>query len=131
MPIVFPRGLTISTDEAIDTRLVLTKAQMAVVEEDFMMPGHYFCLCADDNQIYIYDVNNLVVEDPEEEYFGLGKFRPAQVELEEGNGISIKNKDTLEVDLAEVSAEDFNAMLLEYGQAILKTFAIEPINLEE
>ena len=127
MPILFPRGLTITTDEAIDSRLILTKAQMVTVEDDFMMPEHYFCLCSDDNQIYIYDINNSIIENPDEEYYGLGRFRPAQVELEEGNGITIKDKDTLEVDLTELSEGELTEMLLEYGSAILSSFAVEPI----
>jgi hypothetical protein len=81
MAIQFPRGFLVTTDEPIDIKLVLTKSQMAKAEELFMMPSPYFCLCSDDNKIYIYDVRNEVVEDPTKEFYGLGHFRPTDIEV--------------------------------------------------
>ena len=131
MPIVFPRGLTITTDEVIDSRLVLTKEQMATIENDFMMPEHYFCLCSDDSQFYTYDSKNTVIVDPKAEYFGLGRFRPAQVELEAGNGISLINKDFLELDLTELSEQEFEQLLNEQGTALLNLITLDSAEPEE
>ena len=110
MPITFPRGFEVTTDEAIDIRLVLTKEQMANAEELFMMPMQYFCLCAEDNQIYIYDINNEIVSDPESCNYGFGKFRPVQVKLVAGDGISIKDKDTLKIDITDMCLTVCNPM---------------------
>lgn len=76
MALQFPRGFVITTDEPIDSKLVLTKAQMKTAHDDFMMPNIYFCICSTDNMIYIFDNSNEV--DLE-----LGKFRPLAAESSE------------------------------------------------
>lgn len=57
MSIKMPSGFVITTQEPIDNRLVMSKAQMRSVADE-RMPQHYFSLCSDDNRIYVYDKNN-------------------------------------------------------------------------
>lgn len=59
MAFSFPQGFEINNTEPVDARLVMTKAEMLAVKKP-RMPEHYFCLCADDNQIYIYNKSNEV-----------------------------------------------------------------------
>ena len=62
-----PQGFRIGTDEAVDSRLTLSKAEM-LATKDSLMPTVYLAVCKDDNAIYIYSKDNSI--DPE-----TGKFR--------------------------------------------------------
>lgn len=62
MAVQFPNGFTITSSEPIDSKLVLTKAEMRVAETELSMPDTYFCVCKDDDKFYVYDVNNTVDE---------------------------------------------------------------------
>jgi len=54
MAIQLIQGFEINGASPIDSRLVLTKQQMANVNDN-KMPAKYFALCSDDNKIYYYD----------------------------------------------------------------------------
>lgn len=54
MAINLPSGLNITTDEAVDSRILLTKEQMKNMA-DAKMPNKYFCICLEDSNLYIYD----------------------------------------------------------------------------
>ena len=56
MAINLPSGLNITTDEAVDSRILLTKEQMKNMA-DAKMPDKYFCICLDDSNLYIYNKN--------------------------------------------------------------------------
>ena len=62
-------GFEIGSGQPIDSRQLLTKAQMLSIDEN-IMPSKYFCVCSDDGLLYTYDANNEVDEE-------LGKFRVA------------------------------------------------------
>lgn len=62
-----PQGFKIGAAEAIDSRLILSKAEMVTIK-DSMMPDTYLAVCKDNNSIYIYSKDNSI--DPE-----TGKFR--------------------------------------------------------
>ena len=67
MPINIPSAFNLGAAVPIDTRLVLTKAQMKAMNDN-TMPSVYFALCSDDNAFYLYSKNNTVDAN-------LGKFR--------------------------------------------------------
>ena len=56
MAINLPSGLNITTIEAVDSRILLTKEQMKNMV-DAKMPDKYFCICLDDGNLYIYNKN--------------------------------------------------------------------------
>lgn len=56
MAINLPSGLNITTIEAVDSRILLTKEQMKNMA-DAKMPDKYFCVCLDDSNLYIYNKN--------------------------------------------------------------------------
>ena len=62
-----PQGFKIGAAEAIDSRLILSTAEMVTIK-DSMMPDTYLAVCKDNNSIYIYSKDNSI--DPE-----TGKFR--------------------------------------------------------
>ena len=62
-----PQGFKIVAVEAVDSRLILSKAEMVTIK-DSMMPDTYLAVCKDNNSIYIYSKDNSI--DPE-----TGKFR--------------------------------------------------------
>ena len=62
-------GFEIGSSQPIDSRQLLTKAQMLSIDDN-IMPSKYFCICSDDGLLYTYDANNEVDEE-------LGKFRVA------------------------------------------------------
>ena len=56
-------GFKVNAREAIDVRLVLSKTEMKTQKYEadgktIALPSPYFCLCKDDDNIYIYDTNN-------------------------------------------------------------------------
>lgn len=65
--ISLPQGFKVGAAEAVDSRLILSKAEMLAIK-DSLMPTVYLAVCKDDNAIYIYNKDNSV--DPE-----TGKFR--------------------------------------------------------
>lgn len=66
--IKIPQGFKIASKEVVDTRLVMSKAEMLTIN-DSIMPEVYFTLCSDDNIMYIYNKQNTIDEI-------CGKFRP-------------------------------------------------------
>lgn len=62
-----PQGFKIGGTEAVDSRLILSKAEMVTIK-DSLMPDTYLAVCKDNNSIYIYSKDNSI--DPE-----TGKFR--------------------------------------------------------
>ena len=77
-------GLKINTADAVDSRLVLTKAEMKSLHyaddesrpttlrgKIFQLPGNYLCVCSEDNKIYVYNALN------EEDEF-TGRFRKVE-----------------------------------------------------
>lgn len=72
MAINFPNGFRITSQEPIDIRLVLTKAEMKATV-DARMPETYMAVCKDDGQLYIYKSTNSVDE-------VTGKFRIYEID---------------------------------------------------
>ena len=77
-------GLKINTADAVDSRLVLTKAEMKSLHyaddesrpttlrgKIFQLPSNYLCVCSEDNKIYVYNALN------EEDEF-TGRFRKVE-----------------------------------------------------
>lgn len=77
-------GLKINTADAVDSRLVLTKAEMKSLHyandesrpatlrgKIFQLPSNYLCVCSEDNKIYVYNASN-------EEDELTGKFRKVE-----------------------------------------------------
>lgn len=56
----------LTSNEPIDTRLILTKNEMRAINDE-RMPDLYFTICSDDNQLYIYNKSSTASGD-------LGKF---------------------------------------------------------
>lgn len=67
MAVNFPSGFTMSHNEPVDNRLVLTKAAMVSMRET-KMPPVYLAVCKDDGLLYLYNSAN--TKDP-----NTGKFR--------------------------------------------------------
>lgn len=65
MAVNFSSGFNITSNEAVDSRIIKTKLQMRSMSPADLarMPENYFCMCADDGQIYFYSVNNPVSEE--------------------------------------------------------------------
>ena len=57
MAIKISTGFSIGSKDLIDDRLVLSKAQMLALNEN-TYPEQFFCLCSDDNKIYVYNSSN-------------------------------------------------------------------------
>lgn len=62
-------GFKVTSRETIDTRIVLSKAQMKSERYDpldetslIAIPNNYFCLCTDDNKLYVFNSLNTVDE---------------------------------------------------------------------
>lgn len=57
MAVSFPNGFKITCQEAVDNRLVLSKAEMLAMKKA-KMPSVYFCMCKDDGNLYLYNDTN-------------------------------------------------------------------------
>ena len=66
-------GFEILARAAVDSRLILTKAQMRSMSKS-NMPSIYLCICSDDKKLYIFDSSIAKADiDPE-----IGRFRPIE-----------------------------------------------------
>ena len=81
MAINLPSGLNITTNEAVDSRILLTKEQMKNIA-DAKMPDKYFCICLDDSNLYIYNKSAIPNE-------VTGKFTSLSIDL---NSTEIQSK---------------------------------------
>ena len=61
------QGFKVSTRDPVDNRILLSKDEMTMVNDN-QMPEKYFAMCKDDGNIYVYDKSNEVDETT-------GKFR--------------------------------------------------------
>ena len=59
MAIKTSQGFKITSDEAIDANLTLTKSEMKNINED-MIPDKYFTICQDDGKLYLFNKANTV-----------------------------------------------------------------------
>jgi len=101
MPINIPSEFNLGASKPIETRLLLTKAQMKAMNDN-VMPSVYFTLCSDDNAFYLYSKNNTVDDTT-------GKFRY----MFDQEGPSAAQDEHIEELIAEnaASKEDLQAAL--------------------
>lgn len=64
-------GFSVKSPVAVDDRLFLTREQMCNIDDN-IMPAVYFCVCADDGAMYIYNKANEFIPYDED---GYGKYR--------------------------------------------------------
>ena len=60
--IQLPQGFKINGRDAIDVRLILSKAEMLTINDN-IMPNVYFAICKDDGKMYIYNKSNESLSD--------------------------------------------------------------------
>lgn len=77
-----PQGFKVGAAEAVDARLILSKAEMKNTK-DSLMPSFYFAVCSDDGKLYIYSKSNEVNEDT-------GKFRVYGTSSSSGSEIDLE-----------------------------------------
>lgn len=94
----FPTGFNTTSNEPIDSRLILTKAQMYNAHIDLAMPDTYFAICSDDDRIYIYKSSNSV-----DTY--TGKFRLLTKNL------PVTDNKTIEVEVLSSENQDIEYKL--------------------
>ena len=105
MAITIPQGYIVTSNEPIDKRLVMTKRQMRLVDDD-LMPDVYFCICAEKevrvadpnkpvHKIYMYNKvwpwEEWVYDEEGNRYPGTGRFRPYAGTFEDLDGIPYIN----------------------------------------
>lgn len=104
-------GLKINTADAVDSRLVLTKAEMKSLHyaddesrpttlrgKIFQLPSNYLCVCSEDNKIYVYNALN-----GEDEFTGrFRKVEPDPVTIPVSdvrvNGVSVVSNTVANID---------------------------------
>ena len=86
--IQLPQGFKINGRDAIDVRLILSKAEMLTINDN-IMPNVYFAICKDDGKMYIYNKSN----------------ESSSISKEEGNAI-INKEDGLFVEQLQPISEE-------------------------
>lgn len=104
------QGFKLSTRDAVDNRLVLTKAEMLAIR-DTRMPEKYFAVCKDDGCLYLYDKSREVL-DPETGKFS--KFSSSKIESISINGVEVPVANT-NVDLPTATAERYGMVIIGNG----------------
>lgn len=99
------QGFKVSTRDAVDNRLLLSKAEMVVVNDN-QMPEKYFTVCKDDGTLYLYDKSAT----PSAETGKFTQFSASKIEsiTVNGNVLPISNKN---VDLPLATAESHGLIL--------------------
>lgn len=104
------QGFELLTREAVDNRLVLSKAEMLSVNDN-QMPDTYFAVCSDDKKLYIYNKDS----NPSEE---TGKFtlykNGSTIESISINGIELPIEN-FNVDLPIATASKYGFSIPGYG----------------
>lgn len=113
--ITFPNGFKITSKEPVDNRLVLSKEEMRNAVKA-TLPDVYFTICTDDNQLYVYNVNNQIDDTT-------GKFRLANAEIlkaiaELGSQLADNNSIIYLDDLNKLSIKGYNDA--SQGQMLVK-----------
>lgn len=103
------QGFKLSTRDAVDNRLLLSKAEM-LVAKDNQMPDKYFAICKDDGKLYLYDK----AATPSEETGKYSLFSSAKIESISINGevLPISN---FNVDLPLATAQRYGMVIPGYG----------------
>lgn len=104
------QGFKLSTRDAIDNRLLLTKAEMKAMNDN-QMPDKYFAVCKDNGCLYLYDKSR-VTNDSETGKFE--QFSSSVIESISVNGevLPITNKN---VDLPLATAEKYGMVIAGKG----------------
>lgn len=104
------QGFELLTREAIDNRLVLSKAEMLSVNDN-QMPDTYFAVCTDDKKLYVYNKDS----NPSEE---TGKFTlygsGSTIESISINGVKLPIEN-FNVDLPIATASKYGFSMPGYG----------------
>ena len=103
------QGFELLTREAIDNRLVLSKAEMITVNDN-QMPDTYFAVCSDDKKLYIY--NKDAKASTETGKFTLYNDSPIRSISINGTEIPIEN---FNVDLPLATASKYGFSMPGYG----------------
>ena len=104
------QGFKLSTRDAVDNRLVLTKTEMLSIKDN-QMPAKYFAVCKDDGCLYLYDKSREVL-DPETGKFV--QFSSSKIESISVNGVEIP-VDGKNVDLPTATAERYGMIITGKG----------------
>ena len=108
-------GLKINTTDAVDSRLVLTKAEMKSLHyagnesrpttlrgKIFQLPSNYLCICSEDSKIYIY--NALWEEDEFTGRFRKVESDPVTIPVKDVkvNGVSVVEEEIAKIKLGSI-----------------------------
>lgn len=108
------QGFELLTREAIDNRLVLSKAEMLSVNDN-QMPDTYFAVCTDDKKLYIYNKDSNI--SPETGKFSLyttGGSGGSTIESISINGVKLPIEN-FNVDLPIATASKYGFSMPGYG----------------
>lgn len=104
------QGFKLSTREAVDNRLVLSKAEMLAIK-DSQMPDKYFAVCKDDGCLYLYDKSRVTVNGETGKF---EKFSSSKIESISVNGEELPIVGT-NVDLPLATAERYGMIITGKG----------------
>lgn len=99
------QGFKLLTREAVDNRLVLTKAEMAAINDN-QMPDKYFAVCKEDRYLYVYDKSR----EPNNETGRFEQYGNSKIETISINGVELPI-DGKNVDLPTATAERYGLII--------------------
>lgn len=103
------QGFELLTREAIDNRLVLSKAEMLSVNDN-QMPDTYFAVCTDDKKLYVYNKDS----NPSEETGKFTLYNGSTIESISINGVKLPIEN-FNVDLPIATASKYGFSMPGYG----------------
>lgn len=99
------QGFKLLTREAVDNRLLLSKIEMASINDN-QMPDKYFAVCKDDGYLYMYDKSKV----PNNETGKFEKYSNNKIETISINGVELPI-DGKNVDLPTATAERYGLII--------------------
>lgn len=116
--IQLPQGFKVNAKEPIDVRLILTKAEMLIIN-DSIMPDMYFAICKDDGKLYVYNKAN-EQDDLTGKYrlYGTDTSSTASVSKEEGNIIEQKSDGLFVSENESISDETIKSLFPELNVSV-------------
>ena len=100
------QGFKLLTTNAIDNRILLSKAEMVAIKDN-TMPDKYFAICKDDGCLYMYDKSREILNDETGKFV---KYSASKIESITVNGVELP-VDNKNVDLPLATAEKYGLVI--------------------
>lgn len=104
------QGFKLFTREAVDNRLLLSKAEMRTIKDN-QMPDKYFAVCKEDGYLYLYDKSREFIDSETGKFVQFSANKIESISID-GRELPISGKN---IDLPLATAERYGLIITGKG----------------